>query len=154
AQLYSLNRLRDLPERLRSPDSSKVGFGSTGDLAKAASDVNVKAAADRTRISEEVPPSPSPPNKGEVRRVEETPPSPSPPEKSEVRRVSEGTLMGNAIRMVGPVYPPGAKMVNAWGEVQVLVVISETGKVVEARAVSGHLLLRKAAVNAAREWVF
>jgi periplasmic protein TonB len=43
---------------------------------------------------------------------------------------------------------------NATGKVEVEVVISETGIVIEATAVSGHLALRTAAVEAARNWVF
>jgi TonB family protein len=43
---------------------------------------------------------------------------------------------------------------NATGTVEVEVTISEVGLVVEAKAVSGHLALRSAAVEAARKWVF
>jgi protein TonB len=41
-------------------------------------------------------------------------------------------------------------MVGVEGDVQVQVTIDEKGKVVSARAVSGHPLLRSAAENAAR----
>jgi TonB family protein len=34
------------------------------------------------------------------------------------------------------------------------VTISEAGLVIDARAISGHLALRSAAVEAARKWVF
>jgi TonB family protein len=43
---------------------------------------------------------------------------------------------------------------NAIGTVEVEVTISEVGLVVEAKAISGHLALRSAAVEAARKWVF
>jgi TonB family protein len=43
---------------------------------------------------------------------------------------------------------------NAYGKVDVRVVISETGRVTEATAISGHPALRTAAVEAARQWVY
>jgi protein TonB len=43
---------------------------------------------------------------------------------------------------------------NAAGPVEVQVTISEEGRVIEAKAISGHLALRNAAVDAARKWVF
>jgi TonB family protein len=45
-------------------------------------------------------------------------------------------------------------MENAAGPVNVEITISETGRVIEAKATSGHPLLRSAAVEAAREWAF
>jgi protein TonB len=55
---------------------------------------------------------------------------------------------------VKPHYPAIGKSVRASGPVSVLVVISEAGQVIEATAVSGHPLLRSAAVDAARQWLF
>ena len=43
---------------------------------------------------------------------------------------------------------------HAYGKVEVRMVISETGQVIEATAISGHPALRSAAVEAAREWVY
>ena len=40
------------------------------------------------------------------------------------------------------------------GPVQVEITVSESGKVIEAKAVSGHELLRDAAVEAAKQWEF
>jgi protein TonB len=59
-----------------------------------------------------------------------------------------------AITKVKPAYPPTAKKMNATGPVEVEITISEAGLVVEATAISGHLALRSAAVDAARKWVF
>ena len=64
--------------------------------------------------------------------------------------VSGGVLNTKAISLPKPLYPPGARSFGAWGTVVVEVTISEEGKVVEARALSGHSLLQGAAVNAAR----
>ncbi|MBO0860672.1 MAG: energy transducer TonB [Chloracidobacterium sp.] len=68
--------------------------------------------------------------------------------------MSGGILQDTAIKMVQPSYPPAARMVNASGPVQVRITIGETGKVIEARAVSGHQTLRSAAVEAAYQWLF
>jgi protein TonB len=43
---------------------------------------------------------------------------------------------------------------RASGKVEVQVVISESGRVIEAKALSGHVTLRNAAVDAARQWVY
>ena len=42
----------------------------------------------------------------------------------------------------------------ALGNVEARVVISETGRVIEAKALSRHVALRNAAVDAARRWVY
>jgi TonB family protein len=79
-----------------------------------------------------------------------------PPQKSKPRRlvVSGGVLQGKAIKKVSPPYPPLARAARAAGKVEVQVTISEQGEVIEALVVSGHPLLRDAAVNAAKQWVF
>ncbi|MDX2030810.1 MAG: energy transducer TonB [Blastocatellia bacterium] len=68
--------------------------------------------------------------------------------------VSGGVLQGAGIKRVQPTYPDVAKAARAEGAVQVQVNVSETGQVTEATAVSGHPLLRDAAVEAARQWEF
>ncbi len=72
----------------------------------------------------------------------------------ESKAVSGGVLNGKAILLPLPKYPPAARAVKAEGAVNVVVKISEEGKVLEAQAVSGHPLLRAAAVNAALEAKF
>src|SRR5262245_47594390 len=61
---------------------------------------------------------------------------------------------GKAIKKVQPRYPADAKAAGVSGAVSVRVLISEEGKVIEAEDVSGHQLLREAAVEAAKQWVF
>jgi TonB family protein len=68
--------------------------------------------------------------------------------------VSGGVLQGNAIKKVQPPYPPIAKAARASGPVQVQITISETGEVIEASVINGHPLLRDAALQAARQWLF
>jgi TonB family protein len=65
--------------------------------------------------------------------------------------VSGGVLNGKAISKPDPVYPPVAKAARASGAVTVQVTVDEAGKVISAKAVSGHPLLRAAAEAAARQ---
>jgi len=69
-------------------------------------------------------------------------------------RLSTDELSGYATNRVMPNYPIEAKKARAQGQVQVVVTVSESGKVIEAKAVSGHELLRDAAVQAAKQWEF
>lgn len=68
--------------------------------------------------------------------------------------VSNGVLQGTALKKAQPTYPPVAKAAKASGAVQVQITVSEEGKVIDAVAVSGHPLLRDAALDAARQWEF
>lgn len=73
---------------------------------------------------------------------------------SGVKTISGGVLNGKAISKPEPPYPSLAKAARASGAVVVKVTVDESGKVVSAEAVSGHPLLRPAAVAAAREATF
>lgn len=66
------------------------------------------------------------------------------------KQISGGVLNGKAISLPKPPYPPAARAVRASGSVNVQVLVDESGNVVSASAVSGHPLLRAAAVSAAR----
>jgi protein TonB len=68
--------------------------------------------------------------------------------------VSAGVLSGKAIARPQPPYPQMARAAGIEGAVVVEVTVSESGSVISARAVSGHPLLRDAAVQAARGWRF
>lgn len=76
------------------------------------------------------------------------------PQPPKIIRKSGGVLQGSATRRAEPVYPPLAKAARISGSVVVEVTIDEEGNVISARAVSGHPLLKDAAVAAAREWKF
>jgi TonB family protein len=69
-------------------------------------------------------------------------------------RKSGGVLQGSALRRVEPAYPPLAKAARVSGAVVVEVTVDEDGKVIAARAISGHPLMKDAAVAAARGWEF
>lgn len=78
-------------------------------------------------------------------------PPPAPPKPKPVpKQISGGVLNGKATSLPKPPYPPAARAVRASGAVSVQVLIDESGNVVSASAVSGHPLLRAAAVQAAR----
>ena len=73
-------------------------------------------------------------------------PTPKPPPRAPI---SGGVLNGKAISLPKPPYPAIARSARASGTVVVQVTIDESGKVISARAVSGHPLLQAAAVQAA-----
>jgi protein TonB len=76
--------------------------------------------------------------------------APPPPPKPKPKTISGGVLNGKATSLPKPAYPPAAKAIRASGAVSVQVLIDESGRVVSASAVSGHPLLRAAAVSAAQ----
>jgi periplasmic protein TonB len=84
---------------------------------------------------------------------DDAPPPPPPPPatpKPAPKTVSGGVLTGKCTSCGKPAYPATAKQVGASGAVTVQVLIDEEGRVVSANAVSGHPLLKAAAVAAAR----
>jgi TonB family protein len=68
--------------------------------------------------------------------------------------ISAGHINSKAQKQVQPTYPAVARAAGAQGSVEVEVVVDEQGNIESAKAVSGHQLLRDAAVDAARQWVF
>lgn len=75
---------------------------------------------------------------------------PPPVIKKPAPPVSRGVLNGIAKNLPKPVYSAAAKAVNAQGQVNVQVMIDESGRVISANAVSGHVLLRAESEKAAR----
>jgi TonB family protein len=65
--------------------------------------------------------------------------------------ISGGVLNGKATFLPKPLYPPAARAVRASGPVTVQVTLETDGSVSSASAVSGHPLLRSAAVQAAKQ---
>jgi TonB family protein len=65
-----------------------------------------------------------------------------------------GVILGAAVKRVEPSYPDVARQTKQLGSVGVEVSIDEQGNVTGARAISGPLVLRNAAVGAARGWKF
>jgi TonB family protein len=79
-------------------------------------------------------------------------PSTTPPPVT--KTISGGVVNGRATSLPKPPYPEAARAVRASGAVNVAVTIGEDGDVESASAVSGHPLLRAAAVVAARSAKF
>jgi TonB family protein len=73
---------------------------------------------------------------------------------SDPNLITGGVLNGKAVHLVTPVYPAIARAAHASGQVQVQVLIGTEGDVIAAQVVSGHPLLRVAAIKAARESKF
>jgi TonB family protein len=92
-------------------------------------------------------------NSSTVVSTDEPPPPPPPMPVSTTSMshapVSGGVLNGKAISLPKPSYPAIGKAVKASGTVTVQVTIDESGKVISAKAISGHPLLQQAAVQAA-----
>ena len=74
--------------------------------------------------------------------------------RGDPRTINGGVINGKATNLVKPEYPAAARAVRASGAVNVQVTIDEQGNVISASAVSGHPLLRAAAVQAARASTF
>lgn len=79
-----------------------------------------------------------------------TPPPATPTPAGTPRTVSGGVVNAKALSLPKPSYPSSARSVGARGPVSVRVLIDERGRVVSARAISGHPLLRRPAADAAR----
>jgi TonB family protein len=65
-----------------------------------------------------------------------------------------GVLADSATYRVEPIYPEEAKKKGIEGHVVLEVIVDEEGKVSKARPLSGHKLLRNAAIEAAKGWKF
>lgn len=70
------------------------------------------------------------------------------------RTISGGVLNGRALSLPAPIFPPRVKAAGVAGRVIVEVLIDKDGNVARARAVSGPLKLRPAAINAASQAKF
>jgi hypothetical protein len=82
-----------------------------------------------------------------------TAPIPSGIAAPEPQLVSAGSLSGRESKRVTPSYPPAAKTHNVIGTVRVFAIVDENGKIWITNS-EGPTLLRAAAEEAARNWVF
>jgi periplasmic protein TonB len=91
------------------------------------------------------------------------PPTPTPtpvvkpaatPAQDAVVRLTSMLTQGRVLRRVQPPYPVIAKQARIEGSVQVQIDISEDGAVTNVALLSGHPLLRDAALRAAKQWQF
>jgi|SRR5882672_4016449 len=169
-ELRLIRRLRDLREQLSAP--GRPANSPTVKLPE----VNmpgVRLLANNAYVADL--PAWSGEDFGQLMPIEEPAPTEPPPAASASpnatstagsRESSEGPATSGGIKLLGPVswggvitkvqprYPPGAKRYSISGPVDVQVTISAEGRVTEAKAISGHPLLRGAAEEAARQWIF
>ena len=75
----------------------------------------------------------------------------SPEGQRPVGPIEGGILNSKAIELPAPIYPAEVKKLHASGQVQVKVLVDETGRVMNADAVFGPQSLWLAAINAARK---
>ncbi|HKX30788.1 MAG TPA: energy transducer TonB, partial [Blastocatellia bacterium] len=183
-QLYLIQRLRDLVKLWHSPDTlpgqlsdvtaSLTRMGSPSgvtplslrSLSKSPSAPEIASEvtgpppaapepAPAATTPEPTPtPEPSATGTAALPNVPKTEEPPEPPAPQEPQKIQEGVLQGLALVKVKPVYPANARSMNAFGSVEVQILVSEDGHVLSAKAVSGHPVLRGPAVEAARKWVF
>jgi TonB family protein len=145
--LYQVRRLSDLSWALRSPKS----------IPRQLPDPQNNYMPALVRASVTNPPPATPPLDGKVSapRIlgEDESPPPPPPQQGSQRGAGD-FVEAAPISKAKPIYPVGARKMNVSGKVEVRVVISERGRVIEATAISGHMTLRTAAEDAARQWVY
>ncbi|HEY5885403.1 MAG TPA: TonB family protein [Pyrinomonadaceae bacterium] len=135
-QLVSLNGISALPpSKATKKDPSSLPYATRRDEPKP-----TENAATTTRAVTDS-------NLGERQSSVQT-------EPAEAAASDAGPLNARATRKVTPAYPALAKQVGASGLVRVHVIVDETGKVVEVSKSEGHVLLRRVAEDAARQWFF
>jgi periplasmic protein TonB len=99
-------------------------------------------------IIKDPPPLPPPPTPTPVVKPAAT------PAQNTVVRLTSMLTQGRVLRRVQPPYPVIAKQARIEGSVQVQIDISEDGAVTNVALLSGHPLLRDAALRAAKQWQF
>jgi periplasmic protein TonB len=85
-------------------------------------------------------------------------PPPPPPPKKEVKQgplvVGGRVQAAKLIRQPQPVYPQIARQARISGTVELAAIIGEDGHIQQLTVVSGHPLLRQAALDAVKQWVY
>ncbi|HEX8748298.1 MAG TPA: VWA domain-containing protein, partial [Pyrinomonadaceae bacterium] len=93
----------------------------------------------------------SQPSQSQPSETTSSSPQPATTPSTAKQQMTGGVLNGKALSLPKPDYPAAARALGANGTVVVEVTVDETGKVIAARAVSGHVMLRPAAAAAARQ---
>lgn len=148
-QFHSVRRLSDLPQLLRDPLSVKGP--DEGKKLNIVTLPQIKLNGAPAFYNARSPAFLGPLQIMPVGTAYEPPPPPTP---APPPRVSKGVITGEVLTKVYPIYPSIAKQINAAGEVLVSIIIGENGRVIEAKAIKGHPVLRAAAEDAAKKWVF
>ncbi len=127
------------PDRPPPAATEPVAPAATSDLTTAHSETSAGTEKSTTAAKSSAPPPPA--------QASATTTAAAPP-------VSGVLLNGRARKLPPPLYPETAIRMRITGAVSIAVTVDENGKVIAARAVSGHMLLREAAISAARQAVF
>ena len=146
-ELYQVRRLSDLQQMLRQPNGDPRALP---DLQAGPLRVDIPPPTAYQLLASLGPGNDSS-ALGFISPDEASPPVPP------LRRSQQNSgafVDASVIKKAKPIYPASAKTMGVSGKVEVKVVISESGRVIEATAVSGHLALRAAAEAAARQWVY
>ena len=168
-QLYAVRRLRDLQKLLSAPRNLanrlavKLPEANMPEVRLAVDNTYMVVALawggeefDRDTTIEEPPPQAprASSNATSIAEAQDTSEDSGRSAASGEVKLLGSVSWGDVIKKTQPRYPAQAKRVKASGLVNVQITISEAGRVIEAKAISGHPLLREAAVEAARQWVF
>jgi len=73
---------------------------------------------------------------------------------SATQHVSSGVMQGMLIDKIIPVYPAIARAIHASGTVVLQATISRTGTIENLRVMSGPQMLRQAALDAVKQWLY
>ena len=151
-QLYQVRRLSDLPVILRAPSGVPRALP---DLQAGQLRVETISPMMYPLLASLNPDNDNPSPRFLSLDEDKAPPPAPPPPRSQQGSGNSGQLMdASVIRSPKPVYPPAARANGVAGKVEVQVVISEAGRVINATAISGPMILRPAAAAAATQWVF
>jgi TonB family protein len=82
------------------------------------------------------------------------PPAGAAPEPQEPLRVGGNVQEAKVVRKTTPVYPPLARQARVTGVVRLDATIGKDGRITKVQPVSGPPLLRQAAIDAVRQWVY
>jgi TonB family protein len=149
SQFQSVRKLSDLPQLLRDPFTVKKAEEGKRPRAVTLPQVRLNVATHLYYAK-----APALLSSPKIMPAETENEPPAPPKPAVSLRVSKGVTGGDALIKAQPVYPQIAKQINASGQVDVAITINESGRVIEAKAFKGHPVLRAAAEEAARKWVF
>ena len=145
--MANVNRPEIVPDKPSAVASTHLPVPEHGDYIIGARDSNPIAPSGTARVGTG---SPGDSSDGQPSVDIGTPPPAQPPiKRSPPAIVSKGVITGLAKLLPKPSYPPIARQARAHGPVSVQVLIDENGKVISAKAVSGHPLLLAAAQQAA-----
>ncbi len=136
----TVNRARTTPARADNTAPARVA--TQNNTPASSPQVATNKAAEKPVAQTAQPPVASPARPSESARTQDGKP------------VSVGSLIDMATQRVNPSYPQTAKGARITGIVTVLVEVDQNGAVSTMQSTSGPVMLRQAAMDAARRWKF